>query len=182
MKQQSTIFLFAAAVIAFVATTSNAFAPRTMIMRRLSSQPTASKLYNQKDDEDLRQAEDQAAVDAHDCPDPAMEAAAEERAVMMADAMHLKVGHEIHLGDDSEGDDKPAAEPHMTTEKITNQEMEQAEEDAAVDAHDCSDAGMEAAAEERAVMLAYEMAQKKKAEAAAKKRKEADKLNGNDNI
>ena len=113
-------------------------------------------------DNDLRQAEDDAAFDAHDCPDAGMEAAAEERAVMMAESMHLKPKHEIHAEQTSSADEAAVPAPHISMEKVGNAELEQAEEDAAYDAHDCSDAGMEAAAEERAVMMAYEMAEKKK--------------------
>ena len=118
-------------------------------------------------DDDLRQAEDDAAFDAHDCPDAGMEAAAEERAVMMAESMHLRPKHEIHAEQTPSADEAVPA-PHISMEKVENAELEQAKEDAAYDAHDCSDAGMEAAAEERAVMIAYEMAEEKKEEARKK--------------
>lgn len=107
-----------------------------------------------------------AAFDAHDCPDPGMEAAAEERAVMMAEStaesMHLQPKHLIHA-EQTPDDSIPA--PQISKDEVDDAEIEQALEDAAYDAHDCSDAGMEAAAEERAVMNAYEMAEKKKEEA-----------------
>ena len=74
--------------------------PRSQARRRRASCPptffSAIRLHGQKEDDELRQAEEDAAFDAHDCPDAGMEAAAEERAVMMAEAMHLTAKHEIH--------------------------------------------------------------------------------------
>jgi len=63
-----------------------------------------------------------------------------------------------------------AKEIHIDTES----ELKEAEEEAAMDAHDCSDPGMEAVAEERAVMLAQELAQTLKDQAKSK-RKESKK-------
>ena len=144
-----------------IAVETEAFAPHTIRWRQAAAMMT---LHSQKDDDDLRQAEDDAAFDAHDCPDAGMEAAAEERAVMMAESMHLKPKHEIHA-EKTFATDESVPAPHISMDKVSNAEVEQAEEDAAYDAHDCSDAGMEAAAEERAVMMAYEMTEKKKEEA-----------------
>jgi hypothetical protein len=166
--------LFFVLLAATTETTTDAFAPLPRRRQQISGKVTRSfplsstrpyskpifVLFNQKDDDDtLREAEDDAAVDAHDCPDPAMEAAAEERALMMAENMHLKVKQEIHVEETKEAASK---EPHFDGHKATDKEMKQAEEDAAMDGHDCSDAGMETAAEERAVMMAYEMAEKMK--------------------
>ena len=158
-----------------IAVATEAFAPRTVRWRQLArltnqqnqiivEQQMTMTLYSQKDDDDLRQAEDDAAFDAHDCPDAGMEAAAEERAVMMAESMHLKPKHQIHAEQTSSVDESVPA-PHISMDEVGTAELQQAEDDAAYDAHDCSDAGMEAAAEERALMMAYEMAEKKKEEA-----------------
>lgn len=146
--------------------------PRSQARRRRASCPPPTsfsviRLHGQKEDDELRQAEDDAAFDAHDCPDAGMEAAAEERAVMMADAMHLKPKHEIHAEMEDHG---TSIDPwsRLSADEVDAAELEQAEEDAAYDAHDCADAGMEAAAEERAVMMAYDMAEKRKEEARKK--------------
>lgn len=169
MKQ----FAIVTTVLFSIAVATEAFAPHTLRWRQaLASinqqnqivEQRMMTLHSQKDGDDLRQAEDDAAFDAHDCPDAGMEAAAEERAVMMAESMHLKPKHEIHAEQTSSADELVPA-PHISMDKVGNAEVIQAEEDAAYDAHDCSDAGMEAAAEERAVMIAYEMAEKKKEEA-----------------
>lgn len=173
MKQ----FTLATTVLLSIAVVTEAFAPHTLRWRQALAinqqnqivEQRMMTLHSQKDDDDLRQAEDDAAFDAHDCPDAGMEAAAEERAVMIAESMHLKPKHEIHAEQTSSADESVPA-PHISMDKVGNAEFRQAEEDAAYDAHDCSDAGMEAAAEERAVMMAYEMAEKKKEEA----RKQSD--------
>ena len=173
MKQ----FTLATTVLFSIAVATEAFAPHTLRWRQALAinqqnqivEQRMMTLHSQKDDDDLRQAEDDAAFDAHDCPDAGMEAAAEERAVMMAESMHLKPKHEIHAEQTSSADESVPA-PHISMDKVGDAEVKQAEEDAAYDAHDCSDAGMEAAAEEFAVMMAYEMAEKKKEEA----RKQSD--------
>ena len=158
------------AVIFSIAIETEAFAPHSSLRWRQAVACNQLQIVEQmltlySHDDDLRQAEDDAAFDAHDCPDAGMEAAAEERAVMMAESMHLKPKHDIHAEQTSSAAsaEKAVPAPHISMEKVGNAELEQAEEDAAYDAHDCSDAGMEAAAEERAVMMAYEMAEKKKA-------------------
>ena len=148
--------------------------PRSQARRRRASCPptffSVIGLHGQKEDDELRQAEEDAAFDAHDCPDAGMEAAAEERAVMMAEAMHLTAKHEIHAEmEDHGGSIDPWS--RLSADEVDAAELEQAEEDAAYDAHDCADAGMEAAAEERAVMMAYDMAEKRKEEARKKNSK-----------
>lgn len=165
MKQ----FTLLTTVVFSIAAETEAFAPHSSLRWQQTVACNQLQIVEQmmtlhSHDDDLRQAEDDAAFDAHDCPDAGMEAAAEERAVMMAESMHLKPKHEIHAEQTSSADEAVPA-PHISMEKVGNAELEQAEEDAAYDAHDCSDAGMEAAAEERAVMMAYEMAEKKKEEA-----------------
>jgi hypothetical protein len=113
-----------------------------------------------------------------------MEAAAEERAVVLAaELARDKVGGEkLQAGEarrdaggrsathDGEHLARTAAEIH----EETDQELFESEQAAAVDAHDASDPGVEAAAEERAVMLAAEMAHeiKEKAEKQRSKKKE----------
>ena len=109
-----------------------------------------------KDDNSILEAEEDAAFDAHDLSDAGMEAAAMERAVMMAEEYkhdHPKIAKHEH---------KQTTEVTNTAPSKKEQEDEgpsllDAEEAAAFDAHDLSDAGMEAAAMERAVMMAEEM-------------------------
>ncbi|KAL7463210.1 hypothetical protein ACHAXS_003583 [Conticribra weissflogii] len=103
-------------------------------------------------DNDLYDAEDAAAFDAHDLSDAGMEAAAMERAVMMAEEFKKQP--------------KPVKETPKIEEQAksifrhgldeSDEEFSDAEEEAAFDAHDLSDAGMEAAAMERALMMAEE--------------------------
>lgn len=127
----------------------------------------------EQSDKEILEAEMAAAVDAHDCDDSGMEAAAMERAVMMASEMaHKKKQQALHQNDPND-DDSPEQEwnkrhlAHGAAEihEDTDEEILEAEMAAAFDAHDCDDPGMEAAVMERAVMLALEMAQKKKEEA-----------------
>ncbi len=106
---------------------------------------------HEETEEELEESEAQAAWDARGCDDPGMEAACEERAVMLANEM-ANEKHLIH----------GASEIHEETEE----ELKESEAQAAWDAHDCDDPGMEAACEERAVMLANEMARKLKEKAA----------------
>jgi aromatic ring-cleaving dioxygenase len=147
----------------------------------------AQEIHEDTDDEVL-DAEQAAAWDAHDCTDPGMEAAAGLRAVMMAQEMAHRKRHEQAL--------HPATQPILQTKanddgtkvvewndeehlihgaihihEETDQEVLDSERDAVWDAHDCSDPGMEAAAEERAVMLANEMAHRLREQALEKKEK-----------
>jgi hypothetical protein len=134
---------------------------------------------HEETDEELVDSEIAAAVDAHDCPDAGMEAAAQERAVMMAHEMihQMKMKRSTHLATDSDQDSHLDAIPTTETNSWnhlhlahdlsevhleTDQEVLDSEIDAAFDAHDCPDAGMEAAAEERAVMLAQDYIQSRK--------------------
>jgi len=126
---------------------------------------------------ELKEAEGAAAMDAHDCSDPGMEAVAEERAVMLAQeiaqGMKDKSKHAKNAKKNNWNEEHlihGAKEIHIDTES----ELKEAEEEAAMDAHDCSDPGMEAVAEERAVMLAQELAQTLKDQAKSK-RKESKK-------
>jgi len=136
----------------------------------------------------LYDAEEAAALDAHDISDPGMEGAAMERAVIMAvefkeqqiqkgkdellevgdaeanfahdlsDAAAIEHANKISVGD---SDDKDA---DADTTQFD------AEEAAAVDAHDVSDAGIEGAAMERSVIVAdeliHELQSKRKEDAA----------------
>jgi hypothetical protein len=140
-----------------------------------------SKIHEETDDE-LRNSEDLAAIDAADCSDAGMEAVAEERAVMLANEMAHKKQQQQQKKDDKKKSDKSQwNEQHLVhgADKIheeTDDELRETEDAAAVDASDSSDAGIEAAMEERAVMLAREMAHKIKEEAAKKKKEnKADK-------
>jgi hypothetical protein len=112
-----------------------------------------------KDDESLLDAEDAAAFDAHDLSDPGMEAAAMERAVMMAEefkSSHKKLEPKTQ-DKTSDGVEETTASQAQYDDSDS---LLEAEEAAAFDAHDLSDAGMEAAAMERAVMMADEMKKK----------------------
>ena len=137
-----------------------------------------SKLHEETDDE-LRLSEDAAALDAADCSDAGMEAVAEERAVMLANEIFHKKQEEKERKAATAGGS--VAEDEWVEEHLvhganqiheeTDDELKETEEMAAADAADCSDPGMEAAMEERAVMLAQEMAHKMKEKAAAAKKK-----------
>jgi hypothetical protein len=97
-----------------------------------------------------------------------MEAACEERAVMLANEMAHKLKEKAAEQSEQEKDEwnekhliHGASEIHEETEE----ELKESEAQAAWDAHDCDDPGMEAACEERAVMIANEMAHKLKEKA-----------------
>ncbi|KAL7504698.1 hypothetical protein ACHAXN_002284 [Cyclotella atomus] len=113
-----------------------------------------------KDDESILEAEDAAAFDAHDLSDAGMEAAAMERAVMMAE--EYKHDHEKmakHEQKQTTAEVNKTFVPKMESGD-SDEALLEAEEAAAFDAHDLSDAGMEAAAMERAVIMANEMKKK----------------------
>lgn len=118
---------------------------------------------------ELLESEQEAVVDAHDTLDAGMEAAAEERAVMWAAEMthHMK-NHPPRgrPGTDrrDEWNDAHLAHGIADVHEEDATELRESEEMAAVDAHDAPDAGMEAAAEEWAVMLAAEFTHKLKSE------------------
>lgn len=118
-------------------------------------------------DNSLFDAEEAAAIDSHDLSDPGLEAAAMERAVMMAEEykqQQLKkkdmerssepcVGGAALIRSLDEQNDKVVREANMSTD---DESLFEAEEAAAIDAHDVNDSGLEAAAMERAVMMAEE--------------------------
>jgi hypothetical protein len=115
--------------------------------------------------EELLDSEDAAAWDAHDAPDAGMEAAAEERAVMLAAELVHKMKHKKQSNQGTTRDQWNEAHLARDSSEIheeTPEELLESEDAAAWDAHDAPDAGMEAAAEERAVMLAAELVQKLK--------------------
>ena len=120
---------------------------------------------------ELQESEDAAAWDAHDCDDEGMEAAAEERAVMIAaEMMHkMKEQKKSDGGKTDNWNNEHLAHGVADVHEENAQEMLDSEDAAAWDAHDCSDAGMESAAEERAVMLAAEMTHRMKDSATKKK-------------
>eukprot|EP00986_Skeletonema_menzelii_P005723 scaffold2119_cov138-Skeletonema_menzelii.AAC.3 len=119
-------------------------------------------------DDSLFDAEEAAAVDSHDLSDPGLEGAAMERAVMLAEEykeQQLKkkkdikrsssepcVGGAALIRSLDEQNDKVRA----TNLSTDDESLLDAEEAAAIDAHDVNDSGLEAAAMERAVMLAEE--------------------------
>jgi hypothetical protein len=111
-----------------------------------------------KDDDSLLDAEDAAAFDAHDLSDPGMEAAAMERAVMMAEEMKNRKSEKKETSTPTKLPTKTKAsiKSEVKTDDADDSLLD-AEDAAAFDAHDLSDPGMEAAAMERAVMMAEEM-------------------------
>lgn len=113
------------------------------------------------EDDTLSDAEDAAAFDAHDLSDPGMEAAAMERAVMMAE--EFKVNQSNKKRQHSQKQIKLETKKDISREMHAdeNASLLDAEDAAAFDAHDLSDPGMEAAAMERAVMMANEFKNKK---------------------
>ena len=111
--------------------------------------------------QEIFDSEEEAAVDAHDLPDAGFEAAAMERAVMMAEDMLANQKHNLHAEQITEQVD-PTQHFVGEIESFTHQETFDAEEAAAYDAHDVSDAGIEAAAMESAVFMAEELMRKKK--------------------
>lgn len=113
------------------------------------------------EDDTLSDAEDAAAFDAHDLSDPGMEAAAMERAVMMAE--EFKINQSNKKTQYSKNQIKSETKKEISREVHTdeNASLLDAEDAAAFDAHDLSDPGMEAAAMERAVMMANELKDRK---------------------
>lgn len=179
---------FSSAASRFAAGGGVAFVTRnTSHIRRCRSLPSSSfspprALYSQLHEEtndELKASEEAAVADARHCSDAGMEAAVEERAVMMAhEMMHEK---KIPAGQPQPPNDIDADttakedwnQQHLVhgagqIHQETDEELRESEEAAVLDAHDCSDPGMEAAMEERAVMLAREMMEKRKNEAAKK--------------
>eukprot|EP01082_Thalassiosira_pseudonana_P003784 g2515.t1 g2515 contig12:271779-273041(+) len=108
--------------------------------------------------DDLFDAEEAAALDAHDVSDSGMEGAAMERAVMMAQEYKelLKKEREEPKKESTVGKVKSMFKGGNADD---NDDLFDAEEAAAMDAHDLSDAGMEAASMERALMMAEEYKQ-----------------------
>jgi len=129
---------------------------------------------HEETDQELLDSENTAAWDAHDCNDAGMEAAAEERAVIMAhELMHQKLHPEETHNKSKEWNDQHLAHNVAEIHQETQDEVHDSEEAAAWDAHDAPDAGMEAAAEERAVMLAAELVKDMIAKRKAKQEKDS---------
>ena len=137
-------------------------------------------------DDSLFDAEEAAAIDSHDLSDPGLEAAAMERAVMLAEeykqqqlkkkgdmerrrSSELCVGGAALIRSLDEQHDK-VREANMSTD---DESLFEAEEAAAIDAHDVNDSGLEAAAMERAVMMAEEF---KEQQMKKKEKNRADRL------
>lgn len=129
----------------------------------------ASEIREETDDE-LKEAEEMAVWDAFDAAsDPGMEAASEERAVMLANEMAHKLkeqaSKQTKQQEENEWNKEHLIHGAGEIHEETDEELAEAEAEAAWDAHDCSDPGMEAAMMERSVMLANEMAHKMKEKA-----------------
>ena len=149
---------------------SSAFArmPKPFLYMRTTSNLGDKVSPNADVDDSLFDAEEAAAVDSHDLSDPGLEGAAMERAVMLAEEykeQQLKkkkdikrsssepcVGGAALIRSLDEQNDKVRA----TNLSTDDESLLDAEEAAAIDAHDVNDSGLEAAAMERAVMLAEE--------------------------
>lgn len=159
--QYNTIMKLILTILA-LATLVEGFAPH--IGHNFSSSRIAV-LQRANPHQDLYDAEEAAAVDAHDVSDPGMEGAAMERSAMLAEElMHAKkvekkVDHKNRAPRRSDG---KMGRLHVHKSTVAHQDIYEAEESAAFDAHDVSDAGMEAAAMERAVMMAADIMKKKK--------------------
>ena len=110
-------------------------------------------------DESILDAEEAAAIDAHDVSDAGMEGAAMERAVILAEEFKRdhKRTEKNATADKSFEVKRTNSDEHTTND---SDDLFEAEEAAAFDAHDLSDAGLEAAAMERAVILAEDMKKK----------------------
>ena len=108
-------------------------------------------------DESLFEAEEAAAVDAHDVSDAGMEAAAMEMAVIIAADLKEHPLEKEKAGTEEKPHDPIVGKVHMLPRKEEDAELLDAEDAAAYDAHDVSDAGMEGAAMERAVIMAEEL-------------------------
>ena len=129
----------------------------------------ASEIHEETADE-VKESEQAAAWDAHDAPDAGMEAAAEERAVMLAaELMHKMKQKKIDGTKENNWNKEHLAHGASEIHEETADELKESEQAAAWDAHDAPDAGMEAAAEERAVMLAAELMHKMKPKKATKR-------------
>jgi hypothetical protein len=133
---------------------------------------------HEENDAELLESERAAVEDAYDISDSGMEAAAEERAVMLAHEMIHEMKHRKKQAATETSDDKWIEEhlAHDISEihEETNAELLESERAAVEDAHDISDAGMEAAAEERAVMLANELIHEMREKALKKKADKKD--------
>lgn len=144
-------------------TVTQGFAP--LLHSRTKIQLANNKKSSGSSHQDLFDSEEAAAVDAHDISDPGMEAAAMERSAMLAEKMikemknAKKKTHPVEAPRRSDGN---RGRLHLHKSILAHEDLYNAEEAAYVDAHDVSDAGMEAAAMERAVMLADDILKKKK--------------------
>jgi len=128
-----------------------------------------SKEIHEETDEELKEAEEMAAWDAHDASsDPGMEAASEERAVMLAHEIAHKLKEKAQHAEEKkdEWNEEHMIHGAQDIHEETDEELKESEEAAVWDAYDsASDPGMEAAMMERSVMLANEMAHKMKEKA-----------------
>ena len=129
--------------------------PHSSILSKVNHHSDPAK----KSDDYLLDAEEAAARDAHDLSDAGMEAAAMERAVMIAEEFRNdRRKMELHSPTQTAVQKKKTFVQESTSIDFEDSDfLLEAEEAAARDAHVLSDAGMEAAAMERAVVIADEM-------------------------
>ncbi|KAK1737545.1 hypothetical protein QTG54_011831 [Skeletonema marinoi] len=147
---------------------SSAFArmPKPFLCMRATFKLDDKVSSNAAGDDSLFDSEDAAAIDAHDLSDSGLEAAAMERAVMLAEEykeQQLKKKEMDRRNEPCVGGaalinslEEQHAEVRKTAFTDDDESLLEAEDAAAIDAHDLSDSGLEAAAMERAVMLAEE--------------------------
>ena len=95
---------------------------------------------------------DAAMIDGSNCPDAGLQTSAEERAVMIASELKGVLPHRQNKRTRSSRHGM-----NLRDRPINRDELLQAEDSAAFEAHGCSDPGMEAAAMERAVLMASEL-------------------------
>jgi hypothetical protein len=165
--------------MSFLAKNSNSWNEEDLILR-------ATSKFHDETEEEARESATAAAFDAHDCSDPRVEAVMEQRAHMMAQDMAHRLKEKalqqesvaesikIKMENWSWNEEHMIHGAHEIHEE-TDAELRESEDAAAIDAHDCSDPGMEAAMEARAVMLAIEFAHKMKEQAKAKQNDDGKK-------
>jgi len=169
-------------VLGSIPSGSSSYRPHPAFINHISLVETRpfldrNRVFAAKDNDDaFFDAEEAAAVDAHDVSDPGIEGAAMERAVIMAEEFHeehikrnkddlLEVrdveanfAHDLSDAAAVEHANKISLEDSRNEKEAKDNDapLYDAEEAAAFDAHGVSDPGMEGAAMERAVMMAEE--------------------------
>lgn len=148
-----------------VVTVTQGFAPHLNSRTKIFAIDVKTLYASSSSHQDLFDSEEAAAFDAHDLSDPGMEAAAMERSAMLADKMVEDIKSSTkkrHPDTNPRRSDGNRGRLRLHKSILSHQDLYNAEEAAYVDAHDVSDSGMEAAAMERAVIMAADILKKKK--------------------